>query len=253
MHSLPLFHRIAGQTVIVLGEGDAADAKRRLVMRAGGIVSDDPGASAQLAFVALDEPDAAAASLRARGVLVNVVDRPELCQFTTPSLLERGDVLVAIGTGGVSAGLAKQLRLRLETLLPASLAALAVKLGAAREAMRRRWPDAGERRRAIDAALTQGGELDPLDADSANRFDDWLNTARSGTVSILEFNVMSDDPDDLTLRQVRCLGTADMIVHEPGVPDAILNRARADAVRVPIPRGQTLPATSGSVVILRSR
>ncbi|MFM5894689.1 MAG: NAD(P)-dependent oxidoreductase [Novosphingobium sp.] len=253
MHSLPLFHRITGQTVIVLGEGDAAEAKRRLVERAGGIVSDDPQAGAQLAFVALDEPDAVAAALKARGVLVNVVDRPELCQFTTPSLLERGDVLVAVGTGGVSAGLAKQLRLRLEALLPSSLAALAAKLGAARAAIRNRWPDAGERRRAIDAALAQGGYLDPLNANSADRFDDWLGNAMSGTISILEFTVTSDDPDDLTLRQVRCLGTADVIAHEPGVPDAILNRARADAVRLPIAPGQPLPESQGSVVILRSR
>ena len=253
MNSLPLFHRIAGQTVIVLGEGDAAEAKRRLVERARGIVSSDPEASAQLAFVALDEPEAAAAALKARGVLVNVVDRPALCDFTTPSLLERGDVLIAVGTGGVSAGLAKQLRLRLEALLPASLAALAAKLGKARDGMTRRWPDAGERRRAIDAALAQGGYLDPLDADSADRFDDWLGNALSGTISILEFTVTSNDPDDLTLRQLRSLGTADVIVHEPGVPDAILNRARADAVRVALLPGQPLPATRGSVVVIRSR
>ncbi len=253
MHSLPLFHRIAGQTVIVLGEGDAAVAKRRLVERAGGKVSSDPEAAAQLAFVALDEPDASAAALKARGVLVNVVDRPELCQFTTPSLLERGDVLVAVGTGGVSAGLAKQLRLRLEALLPSGLESLAAKLGAAREAMRARWPDAGERRRAIDAALAQGGELDPFNADSAARFDDWLDSAIPSTTSILEFTVTSDDPDDLTLRQVRCLGTADVVVHEPGVADAILNRARADAVRVPISPGQSLPESQGALVIIRSR
>ena len=119
--------------------------------------------------------------------------------------------------------------------------------------MRNRWPDAGERRRVIDAALAQGGYLDLLDADSADRFEDWLGSAMSGTISILEFTVMSDDPDDLTLRQVRCLGTADVIVHEPGVPDAILNRARADAVRVPISTGQPRPQTRGAVVIIRSR
>ena len=95
MHSLPLLHRIAGQTVIVLGDGEAAMAKRRLVERAGGLVTADANAKAGLAFVALDLPDAAAAHLKARGVLVNVVDRPDLCQFTVPSLLERGPVLVA--------------------------------------------------------------------------------------------------------------------------------------------------------------
>ncbi len=253
MNSLPLFHRIAGQTVIVLGEGDAADAKRRLIERAGGVVSSDPDAQVRLAFVALDNPETTAVALKARGVLVNVVDQPELCDFTTPSLLERGDVLIAVATGGVSAGLAKQLRLRLEALLPASLAALAAKLGKARSALKDRWPDAGERRRTIDAALAQGGFLDPLDAGSSDRFEDWLGSAMSGTISVLEFTVTSNDPDDLTLRQVRCLGTADVIVHEPGVPDAILNRARADAVRVALLPGQPLPATRGSLVVIRSR
>ena len=111
LHSLPLFHRLAGQPVIVLGEGEAAAAKRRLLERAGALVVDVDNSDARLAFVALDEPEAAAAKLKARGLLVNVVDRPDLCDFTTPSLLERGPVLVAVSTGGVSAGLAKALRL----------------------------------------------------------------------------------------------------------------------------------------------
>ena len=109
---LPLFHRIAGQPVIVLGEGEAALAKRRLVERAGGRVCGEDEPAARLGFVALPEPEAAVARLSARGVLVNVPDRPELCDFTVPSILERSPVLLAIGTGGASAGLAKALRLR---------------------------------------------------------------------------------------------------------------------------------------------
>lgn len=251
MHSLPLFHRIAGQPVIVLGEGDAAEAKRRIVERAGGQVTSDETAPAQLAFVALDQPEEVAARLKARGVLVNVVDRPELCDFTVPSLLERGPVLVAVGTGGVSAGLAKALRLRLEALLPQSLGALADGLGAARTAMRERWSDAGERRRALDAALAQGGQLDPLDADSAGRVDDWLAKGAGGSVGIAEFTLHSTDPDDLTLRQSRWLGSADAVCHEAGVPDAVLVRARADAVRYPIEPGQAPPQLAGRVVIIR--
>ena len=99
MHSLPLFHRINGQRVSVLGDGEAGEAKRRLVERAGGVVVDDPAAAAVLAFVALDSPEEAAATLKARGLLVNVVDRPDLCDFTVPSLLERGPVIVAVEIG----------------------------------------------------------------------------------------------------------------------------------------------------------
>ena len=128
MKSLPLFHRIAGQPVIVLGEGVAAEAKRRLVERAGGqvVANLEVGIErgARLAFVALDdvqETDAAVVRLHRAGLLVNVADRPALCDFTTPSILDRDPVQIAIGTEGASAGLAKHLRLRLEALLPDGL------------------------------------------------------------------------------------------------------------------------------------
>lgn len=242
MRSLPLFHTIAGQPVIVLGNGDAADARRRLVERAGGQVIEsiaegiDKGA--RLAFVAHDNPAAAegdAIRLRCAGLLVNVTDQPALCDFTMPSLLERGDVLVAVGTGGLSAGLAKALRLRLEAILPQSLGALAAALYGARGAMRALWPQARERREALDEALAEGGMLDPLDDGSAGRVEAWLGKA--GPAKAAErFTILlrSDDPDDLTLREARLLGRADTILCDPGIAPAILDRARADAVRLPM-------------------
>lgn len=251
--SLPLFHRIAGQPVIVLGEGAAAAAKRRLVERAGGLVVGEENATARLAFVALDEPEAAVARLRARGLLVNAVDRPDLCDFTVPSILDRSPVLLAIGTGGASAGLAKALRLRLEALLPASLGTLALALGQAREQLRSRWPDTGPRRRALDAALGGGGVLDPLREGGAERVDAWLAEAGEdepgGTV---EIRLASADPDELTLRQARLLGSADVIAYEPGVPTVILDRARADAARVALVRGGDPAQADGPVVVLRA-
>lgn len=236
LHSLPLFHRLAGTAVVVVGDGEMAAAKRRLIARAGGRCCDErEPTGARLAFVALEdaaEAERAALRLKARGLLVNVADRPELCDFTLPSVLARGDVLVAVSTGGASAGLAKQLRLRLEGLLPASLAQLAEGLAAARGAMRARWPDAAARRRALDAALAPGSVLDPLEAASAQRVDDWLAAApRELPPQVVEIALTSDDPDDLTLRQARWLGTADTIVHPANVPAAILARARADAAR----------------------
>jgi len=243
METLPLFHRIAGQPVIVLGEGAAAEAKRRLVERAGGVViaeiqrGIDEGA--RLAFIA-HENDAAMESdairLRCAGLLVNVTDRPALCDFTVPSVLERGPVLVAVGTGGVSAGLAKALRLRLEALLPPSLGELAGAISALRERLRQWYPDPTLRRRALDDALAPGGALDLLDGGSAARARDWKPT-KSGdsaqTSSVVEIVLCSPDPDDLTLRQARLLGSADAVCHEAAVPEAILLRARADAVRLP--------------------
>jgi uroporphyrin-III C-methyltransferase/precorrin-2 dehydrogenase/sirohydrochlorin ferrochelatase len=249
MHSLPLFHRLAGQPVIVLGEGEMGAAKARLVERAGGQVVgiDDP--SARLAFVALDAPEVAAAALKARGVLVNVADRPELCDFTLPSILDRDPVLIAVSTGGASAGLAKVLRLRLEQLLPASLGALASGLAAARAAMRARWPDSAERRHALDAALTPGGPLDPLDEASPDRIGQWLEQGAASHSQIVEIVLASDDPDDLTLRQARWLGSADAVLHDAAIAPAILARSRADAMRLPLDAAP--PAGARLTVIIR--
>ena len=251
MHSLPLFHRLSGQKVILLAEGEAGEAKRRLLLRAGAVLVGEDDLAAKLAFIALADPDAAALRLRGRGLLLNVADRPELCDFTVPSLLERGPVLVAVGTGGVSAGLAKALRLRLETMLPDRLGVLAEGLGKARAALRSRWPEPGDRRRALDLALAAGGALDPLDDQSAGALDGWLASAPDADPAIHDFYVTSDDPDDLTLRQARWLGTADLVLHDSTVTAAILNRARADAVRHTLTAGEGAIAHPGVVVIIR--
>jgi uroporphyrin-III C-methyltransferase/precorrin-2 dehydrogenase/sirohydrochlorin ferrochelatase len=258
MTSLPLFHRIAGQPVIVLGEGPAADAKRRLVERAGGVpignleIGIERGA--RLAFVAGGEEaeaEAAVVRLHRAGVLVNVADRPGLCDFTTPSVLDRDPVRIAIGTDGASAGLAKQLRLRLEALLPDGLGLLAQSLARARDAMRQRWPDAAERRRALDEALAQGGPLDPFVEHGATAVANWLRESQGGESQSTRVELVIDTPtaDGLTLRQLQLLGAADAILYEPGVPAAILDRARADARRLPLPYDGPLP--DGLIVVLR--
>jgi uroporphyrin-III C-methyltransferase / precorrin-2 dehydrogenase / sirohydrochlorin ferrochelatase len=258
--NLPLFHRIAGQPVIVLGAGEAAEAKARLVERAGGLVTTDMqdgiDKGARLAFVAFEDPQTTESyciRLRCAGLLVNVPDRPELCDFTVPSILDRSPVLLAIGTGGASAGLAKALRLRLEALLPETLGHLATALSSARPGMRSRWPDPRQRRVALDAALSEGGALDPLRQGSADAVAAWLGgaTADAGP-AMFEMVLTSLDPEDLTLRQARMLGSADVIAHEQGVPDAILNRARADAMRVRLKDGEPADQVRGLVVIIRA-
>ncbi len=255
LHSLPLFHRIAGQPVILLGEGDAADAKQRLIERAGGKIMRDMAegidAGARLAFVAHDNPAMAegdAIRLRCAGLLVNVVDRPELCDFTTPSILDRDPVLIAVGTGGASAGLAKILRLRLERLLPQGLGTLAKALEAAREEMRARWASVADRRRALDTALDEGGELDLFRAGSETKVRMWLASGAEGQSGRFEIMLTSNDPDDLTLRAARLLGQADAVIHDHGVSPAILSRARADALRLPLNASEP---HSGIIVVLR--
>lgn len=237
--SLPLFHQITGKLVLVMGDGAAAEPKRRLVERAGGRIVDDFARAVdegvRIAFIAFDEAKAcevAAINARCAGMLVNVVDRPELCDFTTPSILDRDPLLIAVGTGGASAGLAKHVRLRLERVLPETLGRLARALEAARPALRRRFPDGADRRRVVDAALREGGAIDPFDPQSFERVGDWAEGTllpRSGAQVTIVLD--SDDPEDLTLKQARLLGEADVLLIDGDVPPAILARARADARR----------------------
>ncbi len=234
MHSLPLFVRLNGCPVILLGEGDTADAKRRILDRVGAIIVGEE-VEAALAIVAIEDDVtalAAVARLKARGILVNAVDRPPQCDFTLPAIIDRDPVIIAIGTGGASAGLAKALRQRLEAMLPASLGEIATTLKSLRASLRMRWPDARDRRQVIDSAFAQGAPLDPfspLEADAVMR---WLGEAQSAQSAFHHIIITSDDPDDLTLKQARLLGQADNVFHTECVASAILTRARADANRV---------------------
>ncbi len=231
MHSLPLFWRLQGVPVILVGTGDAARAKRRLLERAGALCVEE-SAQARLAVVAEEDETRALAAverLRARGIAINAVDRPEFCDFTFPAIVDRDPVLIAIATGGASAGLAKALRIRLEALFPSGLGRLATALKSARQRMRENWPEALERRRALDEALTAGGSLDPLQQREESDVVGWLEGAVAPPPSFERLDIVSDDPDDLTLRQARLLGSADLILHHPAIAPAILQRARADA------------------------
>ena len=252
MHSLPLFVKIAGEPVILIGTGEAAQAKRRLIERAGGIAvgEDDPRAGqARIAFIALEEPEAIAAELRARGLLVNVVDRPDLCDFTTPAIVDRDPVLIAIGTGGASSGLAAALRQRLEDLLPSGLGALANALKAARKAIRGRWPDSGVRRHMLARALAPEGLLDPFGDDP--HVDEWLNAPDEPVApETVILRPSSADPDDLTVGEARALALADRIVHPPETPPAILARARTDAHRLIHHAGMHIPDAPGLTVVI---
>jgi len=226
--ALPLFMRLAGRPVMLIGEDEG---KRRLLERAGArIVGEE--AEAVLAIVAVADPEPVVERLRARGLLVNTVDRSELCDFTLPAIVDRDPVLVAVGTGGASAGLAAALRQRIEALLPASLGELAWALGLAKARMRERWPDTAARREALGAALAEGGMLDPLKEHGQASVALWLAAPDAAPASQLLRFAIAPDPDDLTLRAARALAAAARVFHRADVPQAILERARADAPRI---------------------
>ncbi len=247
MQSLPIFLDLNGRKVVLLGEGEALAAKRRLIERAGGVPVGEDDPEPRIGFIA--HPDAARAEdaalrLKARGLIVNVADRPALCDFTLPAIVDRDPVLIAIGTAGRSAGLAKALRQRLEALLPADLGRLAEALFGSRTAIHARWGDADSRRRAIDAGLAEGGPIDPLRAGAADAVGAWTECAEPGAPDrLVTIRLRSADPDDLSLGEARLLGQADRLYHRPDVPPAILARARADAARIAC---ASLPAAPGA-------
>jgi len=236
MNQLPIFVNLQDRKILLLGRGEMADAKKRLYERAGAVITDDENADGlTLAVVALEDDEEATAAvvrLKDRGLLVNAVDRSALCDYTTPAIIDRDPVLLAIGTGGASAGLAKALRQRLEQLLPASLGTLATALLDARGRIQQTWPDGAKRRKAIDAVLDPGGPLDVLVDHELKDLEAWLDQPHGESRSqVIDLELASADPDDLTLRQARWLGQADQIFASDDVPEAVLSRARADAQR----------------------
>ncbi len=252
MHSLPIFVRLRDRPVILLGDGEAADAKRRLLERAQAQIIGEDGQAA-LAIVAIEddaEAEAAIARLKARGILVNAVDRAAACDFTLPAIVDRDPVIIAIGTGGASAGLAKALRQRLEAMIPAGLGAVARTLGASRAALRQRWPNGADRRRAIDSAFEEGGPLDPFGAADETSVTRWLEGAGSGaTARFHHVVVTSNDPDDLSIRTARLLAQADLVLHQAAVAPAVLNRARADAQRAQCETAPDVPPPGMTVFV----
>jgi uroporphyrin-III C-methyltransferase / precorrin-2 dehydrogenase / sirohydrochlorin ferrochelatase len=250
MQQLPIFVNLAGRAVILLGEGEAAEAKARLVHAAGGAVVSEDTQDAALAFIAIDDnaqAQAAATRLRVRGLLVNVVDKPELSDFLMGAIVDRSPVIVAISTAGTSASLARALRTRLEALLPASLGPLALGIRAARAAASGRFATPAERRRLWDAALADGGVLDPLAVhpDPAAAVALALTHTPDATAQLVTITFASADPGDLTLNQLNALARCDLLVAGTDVPPAIIDRARRDAQRrrdlpQPLPPGLTV-------------
>jgi len=243
---LPLFFDLAGRRVVVVGEGAVADRRADLVRSAGAHVqrlaapavqaADFRGAVA--AFIATGDADRDAAAQRAAksiGVPVNVADRPALCDFILPAIVDRDEIVVAVSTGGASPTLATILRGRIEAALPERLGAVA-RLAATFRAQVNALIGEPARRRAFFRRLVEGpaarlalagdeagarraalGELD-----SARR-----RLAPTGIAHIV--GAGPGDPDLLTLRAAQLLQEADAILHDDLVPPAILARARRDA------------------------
>lgn len=246
MDYLPIFADLRGRRVLVVGGGDLASSKIRLLRRAAADVflrvpaefrADDVHGCAAVFSASGDQAidRAVADSARHAGIPVNVVDRPELSSFIVPAIVDRSPVIVAISSGGTAPVLARQLRARLEALLPARLGDLARLAGRFRHAVRGLLPDTVARRRfwerffdgpVADQVLAGGTQRDADMVALVNR----ANGALQGAIYIV--GAGSGDPDLLTLKALRLMQQADVVVHDESIAPEILDRIRRDAVRI---------------------
>ncbi len=249
MDAFPAFFPLAGRLVVIAGEGEGAEAKARLfegspaqVIRLTGQEALDAAAyrGASLAFVASSDEafrEGAAQAARAAGVPVNVVDHPRLCDFTTPAVIDRGEVVAAVGTGGAAPMLATLLRQDIEARVPQGAGRVAALLRTNQDKVREALPELERRRAFLRVALTGPAAEAAMagDADRAQqRFDEALTQAvKSGHATGRVSWLAASGPAELiSLRAVRALAQADVLVVDEGCSPAILDLARRDARRI---------------------
>ncbi|WP_063465187.1 NAD(P)-dependent oxidoreductase [Ectothiorhodospira sp. BSL-9] len=203
---------------------------------------------------------------RQRSIPVNVADRPALCSFIMPAVVDRSPLLVAIGTGGTAPVLARALRARLEVLLPRNLGALAQLAGGWRDRVAQALPQPDQRRRFWEALLggiwQPGMDKQARDEDFSRLLDTWRRgQASEGEVAFIP--CPGNEPEQLTIQALRLMQQADVIIHDPDTPGPVLDYARREAELIPagqcndlngMPQSPTLPvmirhARSGARVV----
>ncbi|WOR15674.1 siroheme synthase CysG [Hyphomonas sp. FCG-A18] len=177
---------------------------------------------------------------REYGVPINVVDHPELCDFTVPSILERGELVAAVGSGGAAPVLAKRVRTQLETLMPQTMGPLSELARDFRPAVYEALDTQMARRQYWEAALNgQPAELALQgDLEGARRALEALLRAHAGdTNTVGPVHIVGagpGDPELLTLKAFRLIQNADIVFHDRLVSDEIMDLVRRDAERVSV-------------------
>ncbi len=266
---LPVFWSLAGQRVIVVGGSDACAWKAELLAACGakveihaeqigeacagliergsahpdGALTHYPGAWDEdtlsgAALAVADCHDDAEARLffeeaQRSGVPVNVIDKPAFCQFQFGSIVNRSPVVVSISTDGAAPILAQAIRRRIETLLPVSLKSWAMLAQSIRDEIALRLKPGAERRafweRFVDRAF--GGE--PSDTSVGDLLSDARCPAQARTMGrVTLVGAGPGDAEYLTLKAVRALQAADVILFDDLVSDEVLELARREAKRL---------------------
>ncbi len=267
MDFLPIFMDIRNQRCLVIGGNETAARKAALLAQCGAHVivvaqtlapafagipgqsqlqhhaSDfDPGLLEGIALVICASDDAQLAervsqAARARNLPINVVDKPDLCRFIMPAIIDRSPLLIAISSGGTAPVLARLLRARLETLIPASYGNLAALAARMREHVKARFTSFSQRRIFWENAL-QGPVAELVhcgkDAEAEAALKQQLtltqNEAPPGEVYLVGGG--PGNPDLLTFRALRLMQQADVVLYDHLVTDAVLDLCRRDAERI---------------------
>jgi len=274
MRFLPVFLDLQAGPIILVGQGELAQAKLRLLLAAGACVrwfatdgnhdlknfsadetarveraSGDPltaelsNAIAVLCAGAGDIGHAMALRAKAAGIPVNVMDEASHSTFIFPAIVDRGDVVVAIGTGGSAPVLARRIRESIEKVLPVRIGELANLIGEWRERVKTKLPNMASRRkfweRVVDGpigTLVLAGKSDDAERLLHNISDHEAFASSNGEGFVTLVGAGPGDPDLLTIKALRALQDADVIFYDDLVSAEILDRARRDAARVSVGR-----------------
>ncbi|MFM5339550.1 siroheme synthase CysG [Aeromonas veronii] len=266
MDYLPIFCRLDNKPVLLVGGGEVAERKARLLLDAGAqltVVAPelDPElaelaangsiewlagefASEQLAgkwlvVAATDRREVNALvyqSANQARIFANVVDDPKRSSFIMPSIIDRSPLMVAISSGGKAPVLARLLREKLEALLPQHLGAVAAFAGSLRERVKARFASMGERRRFWERLLGAdrlGQALARGDSASAHQLADSLFADESQSAGeVVLVGAGPGDPGLLTLHALRQMQQADVVVYDRLVSDEVMALVRRDAKRI---------------------
>ncbi|MEW6728953.1 MAG: siroheme synthase CysG [Pseudomonadota bacterium] len=268
MENLPIFMNLKDRPALVVGGGTVAARKAELLLLAGASVTViaprvrnemrrmieagrvvwreqvfGPGLVRGFRIVIAATDNDAVNRLvfeecERHAIPVNVADQPKLCSFILPSIVERGPLTMAISTGGRSPILARLLKARLEALIPAGFGQLTELLGRYRGAVKQRFAEPQTRKRfwerMLDGPLVQLATSGRI-AQAERVIEEALKAGQPAALGeVWLIGAGPGDADLLTLKALRLLQQADVIVHDRLVPEAIVNLARREAERIDV-------------------